>query len=225
MSFFGSLFGTDAAANDIKKAQQKNIVQSQQTQQQNNSLYQPYVQSGGQALNTQSNLLGLNGQGAQQTAYQNYSASPDFQVRFDNGLKALDRSALGKYGTGATGNGNVLKAITNYGQDQGQLGYNDYYSKLAGLGSQGLSAANGNASSNLGINSAITGAQTAIGNAGANAHLQEGGIMGGLLSAGTQLFAPGINNFASQLFKPNPVATTGNQSPLLMNNGGGSYMW
>lgn len=212
MSFFGSLFGTDAAANDIKKAQQKNIVQSQQTQQQNNALYQPYTQSGSAAVGKQSDLLGLNGTGAQQGAYQDYSASPDFRVRFDNGLKALDRSALGKYGTGATGNGNVLKAITNYGQDQGQLGYNDYYSKLAGLGSQGLSAANGNANSNLGINSAITGAQTAIGNAGANAHLQEGGIMGGLIGLGTQLFAPGINSFAQNLFKPNPVATTSNSA-------------
>lgn len=214
MSFFGSLFGTDSAAKAIKNAQNKNIQQSQQTQQQNNTLFQPFVGAGTAAVGKQSDLLGLNGTGAQQGAYADYSASPDFQVRFDNGLKALDRSALGKYGTGATANGNVLKGITDYGQTQGALGYNDYYSKLAGLGSQGLSAASGNASSNLGINSAITGANTAIGNAQANADLQNGGILGGILSLGTQLFAPGIQNFASNLFKPNPVATTSNSAPL-----------
>lgn len=213
MSFFGSLFGTDSAAKAIKNAQNKNIQQSQQTQQQNNALYQPFVGAGTAAVNKQSDLLGLNGVPTQTQAFNDFQFSPDYQVRFDQGQSALERSALGKYGSGAAANGNVLKALDKYGADQGTQGYNDYYSKLSGLGSQGLTAAGGNASSNLGINSAITGANTAIGNAEANKDLQNGGILGGILSLGTQIFAPGIQNFASSLFKPNPVATT-NSGPM-----------
>lgn len=223
MSFFGSLFGTDKAAQAITDAQNKNIAQSQQTQQANNALYQPYVQSGNQALGVQSDLLGLNGQGAQQAAIGNYSMSPDYQVRYQTGLDALDRSNLGKYGS--LNNGNVLKATENYGQQQGALGYNDYYSKLAGLGTQGLTASNANANSNQNANTAITGANTAIGNAQANADLQNGSILGGILSLGTQLFAPGISSGLTSLFKPNPVATTG-QRPISVTGGNGSnYYW
>lgn len=210
MSFFGSLFGTDKAARAITDAQNKNIAQSQQTQQQNTALYQPYVNQGS-AANTQiGNLLGFNGADAQQGAINSYSMSPDYQVRYQTGLDALDRSNLGKYGS--LNNGNVLKATENYGQQQGALGYNDYYNKLAGQQGVGLQATTGTANSNQNANTAITQANTAIGNADANAALQNGSILGGILSLGTQLFAPGISSGINSLFKPNPVATTSNSS-------------
>lgn len=201
MSFFGKLFGTDKAAQAITDANNKNITQTQQTQQQNNALFQPYVDAGTKATGVESDLLGLNGSGAQSTAYDNFQYAPDYRVRFDQGMDAVERSALGKYST--LNNGNVVKGIVKYGADQGTQGFNDYYTKLMGLGTTGAGAATANANSNQNANTAVTAANTSTGNANANAALQDGSILGGILSLGTQLFAPGIRSAF------NPVATTG----------------
>lgn len=212
------MFGTDKAAQSITDAQNKNIAQSEQTQQQNNQLFQPYVSSGAAAVGKQGDLLGLNGTDAQTKAYGDFQFSPDYKVRLDQGLDALDRSNLGKYGS--LNNGNVLKSTVKYGEDMGTQGYNDYYSKLMGVGSQGLTASTANANSNQNASTAITGANTAIGNANANAALQDGSILSGIIGLGTQLFAPSV----SSLFKPNPVATTGQKINVTGPNGL-TYQW
>lgn len=222
-NFFADLFGASDAANDIKRQQKNNINESNAAYSDISGLYAPYVQSGQQATGKINDLLGLNGTGAQTTAYNNYQASPDFQVRFDNGLKALDRSSIAKYGPGA--NGNVLKAITQYGQDQGQLGYNDYYNKLFGQQGVGFQGTQGTANARTNNASQVINANTNIGNAQANADLAGGNILGGILSLGTQLFAPGIRSAANSISNAfNPVATTGR--PISVGGGDGSqYYW
>ncbi len=219
MSFLGQLFGTDSAANKVRDAQKKNIAQAEQTRQQNNDLLAPYVNQGTQATNTIGSLLGFNGADAQTAAYNGYQMSPDYQVRYKTGLDALQRSALGKYGTLA--NGNILKSITQYGQDQGQLGYNDYYNKLTGQQGIGFQGTTANVNSNMGASSAIQNANTQIGQAGANADL----AAGGMLMSGLGTLA-GLAGYGLGPGFLRPTATTGRtQTPLLMNNGGSSYFW
>lgn len=173
------MFGTDQAADAIKSSQKKNINEANAAYGDISNLYSPYVQQGGQATGTIGNLLGFNGQGAQQKAIGNYQMSPDYQVRFNTGLDAIDRSALGKYGT--LDNGNVLKAITNYGQDQGQLGYQNYYNELLGQQGVGLQGTTGTANARTGQSTSIQSANTQIGQGQANAALANGSLlMGGL---------------------------------------------
>lgn len=223
MSFFGSLFGTDDAAKAIKKSQQANIEQAQETQQQNNALYAPYVGQGTAANTTIGNLLGFNGAGNQQTAIGNYQMSPDYQVRYNQGIDALDRSALSKYGS--LNNGNVLKAITNYGQDQGQLAFGDYYNRLLGQQGVGLQGAQGTANSNLSASGQIQNANTAIGQGEANASLAQGSLLMGGLSTLAGLAGYGMG---PGFLRPTAQSNLATQQqylapPMLANSGYGFF--
>lgn len=220
MSFFGSLFGTDKAADAIKSAQKKNIKEANSAYGDISSIYSPYVQQGTAATGTIGNLLGFNGSGAQQQAIGNYQMSPDYQVRYQTGLDALDRSALGKYNS--LNNGNVLKALTNYGQEQGQLGYNDYYNKLIGQQGVGLQGTTGTANARTGQSTSIQNANSAIGAGEANAALAEGS----LLMGGINTLA-GLAGFGLGPGFLRPTATTGRtQTPIVFTNPDGSqYRW
>lgn len=131
---------------------------------QNEAKLSPWWQSGYEAQNVLSGLLGLghfvqdgqgyggvrldngNWQGDQGNAFSRFKESPDYQFRFDEGQRALDRSAASK---GMLLSGAQNKASQEYGGNLASQEYNNWFNKLAGMGGQGLSAANGTVASNL----------------------------------------------------------------------------
>jgi hypothetical protein len=140
-------------------------------------IYRPYADVGQQSLTQLSNLYGLNGQEAAQTAMQGFETSPGYQFRLDQGVQALDRSAAA---SGSLYSGRQGKALTEYGQGVGSQEYGNYISGLSGLMSQGYQGAQGLSGVVLGQGDAI------MGNAANRANIRSGG-MSAALGQNTQI--------------------------------------
>lgn len=147
----------------------------------------PYAAAGEQSLSQIMNLLGLNGPDATSGALSKFVTSADYNFRVSEGQKALERSqnAGGQRFSGAAG-----KALVDYGQQAGSQEYGNYFDRLTGVATRGQNAATnlsdiaGNAAQSkagamlgtgqnkantrLGGLNAVTGANTAMGDARAS---------------------------------------------------------
>ncbi len=94
----------------------------------------PWMQAGGSALDTQSNLIGLGGTEAQQQAYDDYQLSPGQQFLRDRGEKAMVRNASA---IGGLGGGNVRSDLQQQGIGFAAQDFGNYYSRLAGMSGTG----------------------------------------------------------------------------------------
>lgn len=99
--------------------------------------YDPYRAGGGAAQDQVYSLLGLNGSNAQDAAYQQFRTDPGYQFQMDQGINAIQSSAANK---GNLNSGRTLKALQSYGQGMADQSYNNYLTRLMGLGQQGLGA-------------------------------------------------------------------------------------
>ncbi|MCF4166330.1 hypothetical protein L2U69_11800 [Zavarzinia compransoris] len=79
---------------------------------------------------------------AQQNAFSRFTASPDYQFRFTEGLNALDRSAASR---GMLLSGAQVKGTQDFGQNLASTEYGNYFNRLAGLAGIGQSATNSTA--------------------------------------------------------------------------------
>ena len=102
--------------------------------------YQPYSTGGTQANVAQSNLLGLNGQDAANAAMANFQASPGYQYSLQQGERGVDAGAAA---AGMLRSGATLKAEDTFAQGLADKDFQQYYTNLANLGGQGLTAAGG----------------------------------------------------------------------------------
>ena len=178
MGIFDSLFGIKDAKNAAQNAANASRTEANSAYSDIAGSLTPYTTSGQQARTTLSNLTGLNGLGAQNEAYNNFQFSPDYQVRFDQGGTALQKLLAGTRGLNS---GAAMKGAMQFGADLGAQGYNDYYSKVAGLDQTGLQALGLQANARQGMANNIINANTSEGNAVANASLVGGSmLMGGL---------------------------------------------
>lgn len=94
-----------------------------------------------------------------------FFASPDYQFRQSEGVKALDQSAAAR---GGALSGNALRAVTDYSSNLAAGEYGNYVNRLMGmaqLGQQGVSGATG---AITGAGGALMGAQQAQGDARAS---------------------------------------------------------
>lgn len=124
-----------------------------------------------------------NWQQDQQNALARFQASPDYNFRFNEGQRALDRSAAAR---GNLLSGKQVKASQEYGGNLASGEYNNWFGKLTGVANQGLAAANSENSSNLqaaGLQNSALMQQGAAQTAGSNA------LTNGLMS--------GVSNIAS----------------------------
>ena len=107
--------------------------------------YQPYSTGGTQANVDQANLLGLNGQPAADAAMASFQSSPGYQFTLQQGLRGVDAGAAA---AGMLRSGATLKQEDTYAQGLANQDFQQYYTNLANLGGQGLTAASGLASAN-----------------------------------------------------------------------------
>lgn len=150
-----------SAAEIAERARQYDLTRSDQA---------PWLQAGTSAL---AQMQALNS-----GDFSSFQASPDYEWTFNQGLQALDRSAVGNLRGGGTDADRMA-----YGQGMASQQYGNYYNRLAGLagigqntasglGSLGMSMANQNANS---IGNATLARQSAYGaNADANSQLAAG---------------------------------------------------
>lgn len=139
----------------------------------------PYLGAGTQALGAQSDLLGLNGTGVQQTQLDALRASPLFQQLFGAGQDAVLSNASA---TGGLRGGNAQQSLYDSGENTFAQVIQQQLANLGGLSSQGLGAAT--SQGQLGAASADTIAQL-LGNQGA---AKAGGILGSA-AASQQLYS------------------------------------
>jgi hypothetical protein len=114
--------GTDQAVRTLGQGQQ---------------YFQPYIDSGRQALGVQSALSGAQGQ---QAFDQAYVESPYMRFLQEQGDRSVTRNAAA---LGGLGGGNVMKELTRFGQGLAGQGLQQQIGNLQNLSSMGMSGATG----------------------------------------------------------------------------------
>jgi hypothetical protein len=163
--------------------------------------YTSMVSGGTGASRRLSDLLGLAGEGAQQTALDQFRTSPVYDANLRAGMSAVDRSAAAR---GMGQSGATMRALQATGQNLYDQEYDDYLNRLGGLvggGQAGAAGLGGNAiqTGNLMMQ---RGAAKDAANAGAfnNVLGIAGTVMGGM--QGMPSFGNGGNLFGSRSFNP-----------------------
>lgn len=103
-------------------------------------LMNPYVNAGSSALTAQQNLLGLNGNQAQQDAVNGISNSAEFQTYLNQGQNSILQNASA---TGGLRGGNTQAALSQFSPQLLNQMISQRYSNLGGITSLGQNAAAG----------------------------------------------------------------------------------
>lgn len=202
----GSVVSSQAssrAAKKQRKAQGQGMDLQQQQYEQTRADQAPWRQAGEQALQQQQAQLGLgSGQAVDVTQ------TPGYQFRFDQGLKALDKSAAAR---GQLGGGGYKKALMDYGQGIGGAYFDRYFNQLGVIAGTGQTAVR-----DLGQYGQQNAAQQAASlnqsaQLGAANSINQANNFSNLINQGAQLYAQ--SNFNN----PNTTNTTTN------TGGGGGF--
>lgn len=128
--------------------------------------------------------------GAPQDRFADFYASPDYQFRLNEGMKAIERSAAAK---GALRSGATMKSIGNYSQGVAAGEYGNYVNRLAALAGVGQSATDSSAAAGTNYANAVSNNNTNAGNARASAYANTGSAINGTVSnlAGAYLYTKG----------------------------------
>jgi curli biogenesis system outer membrane secretion channel CsgG len=209
ISLVGSLIGGNAAsdaANTQANAAQQGINTIQNYNNQSRTDLMPWLMAGQSSLGGLTSLLGLGGNGAQQSAIDNLQSGPLFQSLYRQGTNAILGNASA---TGGLRGGNTEGALYNLGSDTlnqviqnqianltglsntgfqaggllGQFGQDTAQSIAQLLGAQGAARAGGQ----LGSASALTGA---LGNIGGL--FGQGGALSGIFGGSAPLDLTGL---------------------------------
>jgi hypothetical protein len=105
--------------------------------QQLSTLFQPYSQAGGDALNMYRAGLGLDGGAGSQQFTQAYQSLPGYQEGLQTGQ---DSAVAGLNASGRLNSGGALKALQKYGSDYENQRSGDYLTRLMGLSGMGQQA-------------------------------------------------------------------------------------
>lgn len=125
--------------------------------------------------------------GDRTAALNAFQASPGYQFRLGEGIKALDRSAAAK---GMLLSGAQQRAVTDYGQNTASNEFGNYSNALMGLSGGGLNAALGTNATNAGV----TNQGNALGFSGAMGQASAYSNAANALASG---ISNGMNNLAS----------------------------
>jgi len=207
MSFIGNTIGklvggitgasqqadaAQAAAGTQSAAAQAGIDEQRRQFDALQKMLSPFVSAGTGALSAQQDILGLNGTGAQQSAYSNIQSSPAFQALSKSGTDAITANASA---TGGLRGGNVQGALAQFQpqllaqliqQQYGNLGAitGIGQSSAAGVGNAGVSTGNNIAQLLQQQGAATAGGQISAGNLVANSASGLGGLLGSFTGIG-----------------------------------------
>lgn len=188
-----SAANSKSAANKASDAQQE-ASQNQIAEQQRQfdvvqGLLKPYADAGQGSIAAQQALLGLNGNQAQQAAYDQLKASPAYTSSLQSGTNAILQNAAA---TGGLRGGNTQSALGTYGGNLLAGLAQNQFSNLGQLTSIGQNAAAGTGSAALSTGNNISSAYGDIGAAQAGNSLAQG-------NANNQLINSTLGGFGSFL--------------------------
>ena len=152
----GGITGASQAANAARSAAatqaasaQAGIDEQRRQFDELQALLSPYVEAGSGSLAAQQNLIGLNGNAAQQTAINGIQNSAQFRTLQQQGNNAILQNASA---TGGLRGGNVQAALAQFSPRLLSSLIDQQYSRLGGITSLGQNAAAG--TGNAGMQSA-----------------------------------------------------------------------
>lgn len=128
--------------------------------------YAPYREAGYKALDTLSSMYGANPNGKTLDMSQQVMATPGYQFRLGEGIKAAERSAAAR---GLLGSGATMKAIQRYGEGLASSEYDNYANRLAALAGVGQTATGSTAAAGQAAVAGMGSARNAMGQAAVNA--------------------------------------------------------
>ena len=156
------------AAKAQKQAALSGIEEQRRQYDQTRADFAPYRAAGTGALDMLSRAYGIGGQAPDMTAFQ---ASPGYQFRYNEGLRAIDRGAAAR---GLLHSGAGVKAEQRFGEGLASNEFGDWWNRLAGVAGVGQSAAGTTAQAGANAANNITNAYTQAGNARASSYANIG---------------------------------------------------
>lgn len=166
--------------------------------------YAPYRQVGYGALDKLASMYGVTKTGADGKPIAGaapaamtdggFTASPGYQFRLNEGIKAAERSAAAR---GSLASGGTMKAIQRYGEGLAASEYDAFANRLASLAGVGQSATGSTAAAGQAASGAIGGAIGANGAAQAGAAMAAGNARASSYANTASSINSGINNLAS----------------------------
>ena len=186
----GDLTGANAAADAASQAaalqaglSREGIAEQRRQFDALQALLAPFVKTGTSALGGQADILGLNGDAAQNSAIASIQSSPQFSTLLKSGENAILQNASA---TGGLRGGNTQRALMEYSPTLLSQLIEQLYSRLGGLTSLGQNSAaqTGNAGMQTGAN--IANLLQQQGAAQAGGILAQGGLQ-------RQIFSDALN--------------------------------
>lgn len=200
-----SVIAGNKAANAQKYAADQSAAVQQKIFDQTRADNAPWRNVGQSALYRLAGLSGLSKDGkgnAGRPDYSAFTASPGYQFRLDEGMKAIERSAAAR---GGLRSGATMKSLGDYAQGQASQEYGNEWNRMAGLAGVGQTANSQNQQAGQAYASGVSQAYTNAGNARASAYQNTGNAINqgvqGLASA--YLYNSGYGGGGS------PASTTG----------------
>lgn len=191
-SLVGGLLSADAAgdAADAQSASAQSGIAEQRRQfDAIQKLLEPYNTAGTNALSAYQNLLGVNGNGPQQSAISALQSSPAYTSLLQSGQNAILQNASA---TGNLRSGNVQAALAKYSPALLAQVIQQQYGNLGGLIGVGQNAAAGVGNAGMNTGNAVTNLLQQQGAAQAGASLATAGAYGKALNG----FAQGLGGYA-----------------------------
>lgn len=137
-------------------------------------LLAPFVQAGTGALTGQQNLLGLNGNGAQQQAINGIQSSPAFTSMLQAGENSILQNASA---TGGLRGGNTQNALARFSPQLLNQLIQQQFANLGGMTSTGLGAATGTGNAAQANANNVSSLLQQQGSALAGGQLAQGGVV------------------------------------------------
>lgn len=209
-SFVGGLIGASkqkkaSRAAEAAMIEQLNraITQNQTNYEQIRGDYAPARDVLAPTVGAMGDIIGINGDPAQQGALDRLKASPMYQSLFRTGEEAVLQNAAA---TGGIRGGNTQRGLADFGADTFARLIQQQLENLGGLGGVGMNATGATAQAATNNTAALTDLFTNIGNTKAGGTLTRGGITAGMWNnAGSFLDKAtgggGIGNLISKVGK------------------------
>ena len=163
-----SIISGNKAAKAQTNAANMSVAEQRRQYDQTRADYGPWRETGANALNMLSRAYGIGGQAPDMTAFE---ASPGYQFRFDEGNRAVDRSAAAR---GLLHSGAAIKAQQRFGQGLASQEFGDWWNRLAGVAGVGMSATQGTSAAGANAANNISAAYQGAGNARASSYANTG---------------------------------------------------
>jgi hypothetical protein len=185
------------AANAQKEAAAQSVAEQRRQYDTTRADYAPWRTAGTGAIDMLSRAYGIGGGAPDMSAF---TASPGYQFRYNEGLRAIDRGAAAR---GLLGSGAAVKAEQRYGEGLAASEFGDWWNRLAGVAGMGQSATAGTAAAGANAANNISTAYTNAGNARASSYANTGSAINS-----------GINNVLFSYFNGSGGSSGGTPKPV-----------